>query len=129
MRHDFDSVNVSTIIFNKKGQVLLGKRSLDEDVYPGLWCIPGGKIDVESCEDGVIENNLKREVKEEVDIEIEPIFYLTSNCLLNHGEAKLYLIFVSEHLSGTPLALDDTEMLTPRTHENIHKASDRRVSM
>lgn len=142
MRHNFNSVNVSTIIFNHKGQVLLGKRSMDEDVYPGLWCIPGGKIDVEPCEDGIIENNLKREVKEEMGIEIEPIFYLTSNCLVNGDEAKLYLIFVSEHVSGNPLALDGTEevrwfnfeeltpeMLTPRTYDNIHKASDRRVSI
>lgn len=142
MRHNFNSVNVSTIIFNNKGQVLLGKRSMDEDVYPGLWCIPGGKIDIEPCEDGIIEKNLKREVKEEMGIEIEPIFYLTSNCLVNGDEAKLYLIFVSEHVSGSPMALDGTEevrwfnfeeltpeMLTPRTYDNIHKASDRRVSI
>ena len=55
MQHKFDSVNVSTIIFNKKDQVLLGKRSMSEDVYPGLWCVPGGKIDVEPCEDAAIE--------------------------------------------------------------------------
>ncbi|KKQ81453.1 MAG: NUDIX hydrolase [Parcubacteria group bacterium GW2011_GWF2_38_76] len=142
MRHNFNSVNVSTIIFNQKGQVLLGKRSMDEDVYPGLWCIPGGKIDVEPCEDGVIEKNLQREVREEIGIEIEPVFYLTSNCLLNGDEAKLYLIFVSEHISGDPRALDGTEqvkwfdieelshdMLTPRTFDNIHHASDRRISL
>lgn len=142
MKHKFNSVNVSTIIFNNKGQVLLGKRSMNEDVYPGLWCIPGGKIDVEPCEDGIIENNLKREVKEEMGIEIEPIFYLTSNCLVGGDEAKLYLIFVSEHVSGNPQGLNDTEevrwfnfeeltpeTLTPRTYDNIHKASDRRVSI
>lgn len=142
MRHKFNSVNVSTVIFNQRGQVLLGKRSDDEDVYPGLWCIPGGKIDIESCEDGMIEKNLKREVNEEVGIEIEPIFYLTSNCLLKGKEAKLYMIFVSEHVSGVPSALDKTveikwsnieelspKMLTPKTFDNIHKASDRRISM
>lgn len=142
MRHNFNSVNVSTIIFNQKGQVLLGKRSMSEDVYPGLWGIPGGKVDVEPCDNGAIETNLKREVKEEIGIEIEPIFYLTSNCLVKGDEAKLYLIFVSEHLSGEPAALEDTEevkwfaldeltpeMLTPRTYDNIGKASERRVSI
>ncbi len=142
MRHSFDSVNVSTIIFNRKGQVLLGKRSMDEDVYPGLWCVPGGKIDVEACEGEIIENNLKREVKEEIGIEIEPLFYLASNCLIKGDEAKLYLMFVSEHVAGEPFALDGTEevkwfeideltpeMLTPKTYDNIQKASDKRISL
>ena len=135
MRHNFDSVNVSTIIFNDKNQVLLGKRSMDEDVYPGLWCVPGGKIDVEPCDDRIIEKNLAREVLEEIGIEIEPLFYLSSNCLIKGDEAKLYLMFVSKHISGEPTALEDTdevrwfdvdeltiEMLTPKTYDNIHKA-------
>ena len=71
-------------------------------------------------------------------IEIDPKFYLASNCLVKDNESKLYLVFVSEHVSGKPLPLEDTEevkwfnvidlspeMLTPKTYENIIRASDR----
>lgn len=135
MKHHFDSVIVSTVIFNEKKQVLLGKRSMSEDVYPGLWGIPGGKVEVEGCDDDIIEKNLKREVKEEMGIEISPLFFLASNCLVNGDKTKLYLNFVSEYISGEPEALEDTEevkwfevgdlteeMLTPKTYENILKA-------
>ena len=136
MRHNFDSVNVSTIIFNRQGQVLLGKRSMDEDVYPGLWGIPGGKIDVTEFENGIVEHNLYREVKEEMGITIKIVDYLSSNSLEAEGQAKLYLIFISEYISGTPQALEDTvevrwfdpkeltpAMLTPKTYHNIIDAS------
>jgi len=135
MRHAFDSVNVSTVIFNDNKQVLLAKRSMREDVYPGLWCIPGGKLDVTNCDEGVIEKNLLREVREEVGIEIKLLSYVASNSLVSEDEAKLYMIFISKYISGNATALDDTDdvrwfniedisedMLTPKTYKNIARA-------
>lgn len=42
MSQDF-KVNVSVVIFNNN-KILIQKRSSDEDVFPGLWGIPGGTL-------------------------------------------------------------------------------------
>ena len=99
-------VNSSVIILNSKNQVLLAKRSKTEDVYSGLWCIPGGKLEnTDSC----LEEGLRREIKEEIGIEISDIILIKddTNCKLNLN--KLYLIFFAKHSSGNPQPLDSTD--------------------
>lgn len=125
-------VVVSAIIFNNQGEVLLGKRSLHEDVFPGLWGIPGGKIEVEESGSNTVESALIREAKEEMGITIQPDHYIESSCRVKDGEAKLYLIYTALHVDGEPQALEDTEAvrwfkidelkedeLTPHTYHNI----------
>ena len=53
-------------IIRKKGQILLLQRSLKSEFDPGLWELPGGKIDYG---ENLVEA-LKREVKEEVGLVI-----------------------------------------------------------
>lgn len=54
------------IIFNKKNEVLLLKRSEKVDSFRGLWGFPGGKR-----EDGELSLEAAvREVKEETDLDI-----------------------------------------------------------
>jgi len=123
----------SAIIFNENNQVLLGKRSPDEEVFPGLWGIPGGRVEFSDTEPHVIEKNIAREVSEEFGIVIKPTRYLTSNFSKDGG--KLYLIFVGEYVSGIPKPLEDTDEvrwfgveecnsleMTPHTLDNIHEA-------
>ncbi len=129
---DLFKLIVSCVILNDKGQVLLGKRSLSEDVFPGLWGIPGGKIEADQTGKDIVEETLKREAKEEMGIEIEVGEYLESSCRISEDSGKIYLIFSAKHLSGEPQALEDTdevkwwsvkdlnpEQLTPHTYENI----------
>ena len=53
----------------KNKQILIVQRSMNEDVYPGLWELPGGKKeDLETAEEALI-----REIKEEVGVEIVPV--------------------------------------------------------
>lgn len=59
-------VSVSAVIFNDKNEILLVKRSLDDDFLPGIWEMPGGGINFgEEPEDAVV-----REVKEETGLSI-----------------------------------------------------------
>ncbi len=117
---------------------MLGKRSKSEDVFPGLWGIPGGKVEVYKKENDTIENTLIREAKEEMGIKIKPLHYLESSCKISAGKAKLYLIFSAQHISGVPKPLEDTEeigwfsmtqidkmKLTPHTHDNIHSVLEK----
>lgn len=48
----------------KKDKYLLAKRSSKDDQAAGKWAVPGGKIEME-LESNIVENSLKREVKEE----------------------------------------------------------------
>lgn len=59
-------ITVVTGIIQNKDKFLIVKRKEKENIHGGLWVFPGGKV--EDNED--IFNALKREIKEEVGLEI-----------------------------------------------------------
>jgi isopentenyl-diphosphate delta-isomerase len=62
---------VHIIIFNSKGHMLLEKRSMKKDMYPGLWCDIAGHLDSgESYEEAA-----RRELEEETGLEV-PLKFL-----------------------------------------------------
>ncbi|MFC1629836.1 NUDIX domain-containing protein [Patescibacteria group bacterium] len=77
---------VSTAIIHKDGKYLILKRSPNKKVFPNRWTVPGGGLEVDDYIDTpkttpdawyfAIENSLKREVKEESDLEIGKLKYL-----------------------------------------------------
>lgn len=77
---------VSTAIIHKDGKYLILKRALNKKVWPGKWTVPGGGLTVDDyintpkttndCWYYALEKNLRREVKEEADLEIEKVNYL-----------------------------------------------------
>ncbi len=54
-------------VISKEGKILLLQRSLNDSFDPGLWELPGGKLDY--GED--LLEALKREVEEEVGLQIK----------------------------------------------------------
>ncbi len=79
---------VVTGILVKDNKYLIVKRAEWEKAFPGKWTVPGGKLEVldyilkekdtSSHWYNVFENLLKREVKEEVNLDIKNIGYVTS---------------------------------------------------
>ena len=65
---------VNLIIINEKNQVLLVKRAEDEDKFKDFWSIPGGGVE----ENETLEDGLHREIKEELDCQIENFQYFKS---------------------------------------------------
>ena len=60
---------VSALIFSKDGKLLMGKKDPKKGgVYADFWHIPGGGVE----EGETLEQALKREVAEEVGIDISP---------------------------------------------------------
>lgn len=54
----------------KDGKFLLLKRA-DKRVFAGYWTLPGGHVE----EDESSETAVKREIKEETNLDFEPIFF------------------------------------------------------
>ena len=57
------------VIINDKEEVLLTQRSLERDHHPGEWEITTGRLNQKES----FKKAIKREVREELDIEIEII--------------------------------------------------------
>jgi 8-oxo-dGTP diphosphatase len=97
-------VNVSVII-RRNDEFLLLKRADDEDVFPGLWGIPGGTVEPT---DKNLEAALQRECLEEVDVVIGETKLISNNINDKGDKGALYLVYEAMYESGEPKALDGT---------------------
>ncbi|MBR9703935.1 NUDIX domain-containing protein [Candidatus Pacearchaeota archaeon] len=106
----------ATGIIVKDEKYLITKRSLSKKAFPGKWTVPGGNLekvdyinkpkDTSSHWYNVIETVLRREIMEEVGLEISNIGYLTSLSFINDGIDNienipmLVLSFYADYLKG-----------------------------
>ncbi len=94
----------------KRGdKYLLAKRSSKDDQAAGKWAVPGGKVDLE-LESNIVENSLKREVMEEVGIEVDNFRFLTSRSFIrSSGHHVVALSFIVDSKSGEAKPLEDQD--------------------
>ena len=107
-------ITVTAIIF-KDGKYLLTQRNFNKKAFPGKWNVPGGGVEVSDYIDTpkttkeawyyALENTLRREIGQEVGLEIEkpkylldlafirpdniPVITLSYYCAWKSGEVKL----------------------------------------
>ncbi len=102
---------VITAIVVKDGKFLLTRRSPDKKRFPGMWTVPGGKLETKDYLElpkdtkeywyNVLEKVLKREVKEEVGLEIKDIEYITSLATIHQdGQPSLVISCIAKYVSG-----------------------------
>jgi len=111
-------VITSLVIQDKKGRFLLGKRSMKEDVFPGLWSVPGGKVESPLPLHEVLEKNVKKEVVEEFGVEVEVLDYIESH---SDGKGKIYVEFTGKIVKGKPRPLEDTDEIKWFKFEELEK--------
>lgn len=88
-------INVTCAIIFFDNQILVTQRS-EKMKLPLKWEFPGGKLEENESEIDCI----KREIKEELNIEIEVLKSL-SNSIYDYGTFKINLIpFISNYVSG-----------------------------
>ncbi len=93
------------VINNNQGKILIDRRKQTGEMG-GLWEFPGGKIEAGET----IKECIKREVKEELDIEIKVGDLLTT---ITHAYKTFNVtIYVHDcqHLSGNPQPLECEEI-------------------
>jgi 8-oxo-dGTP pyrophosphatase MutT (NUDIX family) len=104
---------VATGIVVRDGKYLIAKRASWEKNSPGKWTVPGGKLEVKEYSsrqtdtpDGkqwynVIEGLVRREIREETNIEIRNIGYVTSLVFFrSEGIPTLVISLYAEYDSG-----------------------------
>ncbi len=116
-------VNVEAAIY-RGDKYLLIVRGSEETQSPGELALPGGKVDIVGALDAILEETLRREVREEVSVEIEPgLQYVESKTfLLDTGYPVVDIVFLCRYKSGEPLIRDSHEV------ESIHWMTAQEVS-
>jgi len=100
-----------TAIIVKDNKYLIIKRSANKRRFPNMWTVPGGKMessdylklpkDTQFYWYNVLERTLKREVQEEVGLEIKNIEYITSLATVHEdGSPSLVISCVADYVSG-----------------------------
>ncbi|MGB2762609.1 MAG: NUDIX domain-containing protein [Minisyncoccales bacterium] len=101
----------STAIIHKDGKYLIVRRSLNKKAFSGKWTVPGGGLEVDdyinlpkTTNDHwyfAIEKSLKREIKEEVNLEVARLKYLLDIAfIIPDGTPAIILSFYCDYKSG-----------------------------
>ncbi len=123
---------VVTGILIKDGKYLITKRAEWEKAFPNKWTVPGGKLEVldyalrkkDTNEHwyNVLENSLKREIKEEVGLNIKNIGYVTSLVYIRPDEIPCLIISLFGEPEGGEIKLCDA--LTDFAWIDLKEAKD-----
>lgn len=103
-------VNVEAAVVND-GDYLVIVRGEDEDHAPGTLAFPGGKVEESGAADDVLERALRREVREEVAVEVsDPEYVESKSFVADDGTNCVDLVYLCRHASGTPIAASPEEV-------------------
>lgn len=110
---------VITAIVVKDGKYLITRRSPLKKRFGGMWTVPGGKLetsdyvnlpkDTEDYWYNVLEQVLRREVKEEVGLGIKNIEYVTSLATIHKDGAPSLVISCMADWESGKVALQESE--------------------
>lgn len=113
-----------TAIVVKDDKYLITRRSANKKRFPGMWTVPGGKLETDDYINlpkdttdywyNILEKVLRQEVKEEVGLDITNIVYVTSLAIV-HGDGypSLVISCLADYQSGeVTLQLEETDEFT-----------------
>ena len=121
MENNFLHEVVITAIVVKGEKYLITRRSKNKRRFPGKWTVPGGRLETKDYLDmpketefywyNVLEKALKREVEEEVGLQINNIEYVTSLATIHKdGAPSIVISAMADYVSGeVKLQEDETD--------------------
>lgn len=108
-----------TAIIVKDGKYLITHRSNPNKKFYDMWTVPGGRLEFSDYKRfpkdtplqwyNIVEKVLRREVDEEVGLEIENIDYLTSIAIMVGEYPSLILSFIADYKAGE-IVLQEEEL-------------------
>ncbi|MFB1099660.1 NUDIX hydrolase [Terribacillus sp. JSM ZJ617] len=103
-------VNVEGAIY-RNGKWLIITRSEKEEHAAGCLSMVGGKCDLEGVSSDILERTLKREIFEEVGIEVEDLTYVNSSSFVtDKGTHVIDIVFLCQDIAGEPYAKSAEEV-------------------
>ncbi|MDD5749393.1 MAG: NUDIX domain-containing protein [Patescibacteria group bacterium] len=104
------SIIVNALVV-KDNKILISQRGSNENHDPGKWTIPGGKVEqTKGNIRDILEETLKKEVAEEVDIEVGGDIKLVANntFIRTGGQHVVAMIFICHWIKGVAKSAEDT---------------------
>ena len=109
----------TAIIYRPNRTYLIAQRALTKKAFPGKWNVPGGGVSVDDYINeapthglqwyNAVEKTLRREVKEEVGLEIGKLeFLLDLTFIRPDGVPVLVLSYFGPYVSGEVIHDEDT---------------------
>ncbi len=109
----------STAIIHKDKKYLILKRAPNKKAFPNMWTVPGGGLETEDYINtpkttgdhwyGAIENSLRREIKEESNLEVGKLdFLLDITFIRPDGVPVIVLSYHAPFLSGEVILDEDS---------------------
>ena len=140
-------VNVEgAVVRSADGCYLMVVRGERESHAAGALAFPGGKVEDAGSADDVLEETLRREIREEVEVEVhDDMVYLESKAFVaTGGEPVVDVVFLCRYRRGEPTVGDSGEVaavrwmtaqeilahpeIPPWTRQSIELAEQRRIA-
>ena len=89
-------IMVVAALIKKNGKYLIARRSTGSEEVMGKWEFPGGKVEKDETEEHAIE----REIKEEFEMDIKALRFLTNNVCEYPSKTIDLRLYECKYLSG-----------------------------
>ncbi len=121
-----DDVDVVVGVILRGNKFLVERRRLNERIDPGIVCLPGGHVRMDES----MEEALKRELREELGIEVKGMQFICNNFYVaSNGERQnAYCFFVTEYV-GRPVCKSAQEIFWEEDIANLSLEVDRKTIM
>lgn len=119
-----DAIGVVVGIVIEGDKFLVERRSLDEDVDPGIVCLPAGHVKPNES----LEDALKREMMEELGIKITRFKFICKNFYVaSNGERQHAYCYLITDYEGTPVCKAAEEIFWENNIENLSLEVDKKT--
>jgi len=107
----------STAIIVKDGRYLIIRRSFKKKAFPGKWTVPGGGLETDDYVNMprnkagqwyfAVKKSLRREVKEEVNLELKRLNYLLDLTFIRPDKTPVLVLSYWAFYKSGKIRLDD----------------------